>query len=156
MWALLKRQNWGLVSIAILLLGVVFFSFQAAYRGLEIRGLEKEKESLAGSLATLERENARLRVSVRAVSEAVSAQSLVCRLEKNRLDRIQKLTREEPAAPVLVEAVNEKTSRETVLFINDDLFSPVGVGLRGEKAAAGSGRAALPGAGRAGLSAAGP
>lgn len=145
-------MNWKFVIISILLVALICVLFLLVMRGFENSQLRRENQILTVETASLAHENARLRVSAKAVSEAAGAQSLICRIEKQRLERIEEIKQAAgPSAPILVEAIDEKASCRAIEFINNDLFGSVGNGLRRKDSAFMPGSAALPGSGRAGF-----
>ena len=118
-------------------------------RGREIDLLRLKVKTLTAENNALIDEAARLKKSALAVSAAAQAQNLVCRMDLVRRAAIDEIA-EAPPASKPEEAVDDQASRKAVHLLNNDLFAPLGHGLRRAAGRPGSGGSAVPDPGSSG------
>jgi len=114
---------------AVLLFGLLAQALACERRGREIDLLRLEVQSLTSENNSLIDEAARLKKSALAVSAAAQAQSFVCQAELARQTAIEEIAEARPASKP-EEAIDAQSSQKAIELLNNDLFAPLGRGLR--------------------------
>ena len=122
-------SGWWPGISAILLFCVLAQAAACDRRGREVELLQLKLKTLTAENNSLMDETARLKKSAQAVSAAAQAQGLVCQMELARRAAIEEIAEARPASKP-EEAVDDQTSRKAIGLLNNDLFAPLGRGLR--------------------------
>jgi hypothetical protein len=127
--AVLKPLAWriglGLVLAAVLTGGLMAYKV----RGRRIETLELQAAGLKREIITLHDRNFRLVEEARVLVVAAEEMGQVCRAELVRRGKIEELAEARPAIKP-ESAIDSQTSRKSIDLLNNDLFAPLGNGLR--------------------------
>ena len=149
-------KGWGIYAVLAALLAFACLAWSWESRGRDIRDLNAEIDGLRLELSRRTAEVERLEKAANALGRATQKQGVVLSADLARREKINEMmatcslmaSAAEPsagaAAPAgIKEVINEKTSRQALAFINSDLLSPLGGGLRRAPDPAGEGQPGL-------------
>ena len=122
-------NRWRLWAEIVLIVASIGLAVAVDQRGREIELLQLKNKTLLADYNNLTVEKARLEKSARAVSLAAQAQGLICSQELGRRAQIEELVKG-GQTPIPETAIDDQSSRKIIDLLNDDLFAPLGHGLR--------------------------
>lgn len=122
-------SQWRFYGKAALIVALGILTVVCYQRGFCIEQLETQINLLAKENALLTKKNETLITAAGAVTAAAQAQNSLCGLALKRREKIEDLAQTKPVTKP-EEAVDQETSRRTVIFLNSDLFAPLGGRLR--------------------------